>query len=201
MPFEKNIFINCPFDTGYRPLLKTLLFCVLYLEHEPKIAETRSSSDVRITRIKSLIRNSKFGIHDLSRKFARQAGEMARFNMPFELGLDIGCQEFGSDKFRKKKTLVLDSGQHDYDASLSDISGQDIASHLNDERKLVSIVRDWLSRNYPKKPIVTSQRIWTDYNKFTYYLSEKFSKDDLDQMQMRDYIKEIKSWIHRPIIT
>ena len=26
MAFDRNVFINCPFDDGYRPLLRPLLF-------------------------------------------------------------------------------------------------------------------------------------------------------------------------------
>ncbi|MFL6236225.1 MAG: hypothetical protein ACJ76N_24045 [Thermoanaerobaculia bacterium] len=36
--FEKNVFINCPFDDGYRPLLRPLLFTILHLGFNPKIA-------------------------------------------------------------------------------------------------------------------------------------------------------------------
>jgi hypothetical protein len=66
--FEKNVFINCPFDDEYRRLLRPLLFVVLFLEFNPKIALERSDSgESRIHKICNLIRISRYSIHDLSR--------------------------------------------------------------------------------------------------------------------------------------
>jgi|688.fasta_scaffold2245706_1 hypothetical protein len=67
MPFENNVFINCPFDKEYTPLLRRLTFTLLFLELEPNLSQTLSSSSIRISQIKKYIRNCKFSIHDLSR--------------------------------------------------------------------------------------------------------------------------------------
>ena len=42
--FDKNVFINCPFDEEYYPLLCPLLFTVLRLGFNPRIALERSDS-------------------------------------------------------------------------------------------------------------------------------------------------------------
>jgi hypothetical protein len=42
--FELNVFINCPFDEQYYPLLRPLLFTVVYLGFNPRIASERSDS-------------------------------------------------------------------------------------------------------------------------------------------------------------
>jgi len=39
--FDKNIFINCPFDREYLPLLRPLLFTVVECGLEPRIASER----------------------------------------------------------------------------------------------------------------------------------------------------------------
>jgi hypothetical protein len=104
MPFESNVFINCPFDNDYKLLLRPLLFTVLYLGYKPRLSQTQSSSDIRINQIKSFIRDSKFGIHDLSRCKPLKVGYLPRFNMPYELGLDIGCLEFGSRNLKQRKS-------------------------------------------------------------------------------------------------
>jgi hypothetical protein len=104
MPFESNVFINCPFDNDYKLLLRPLLFTVLYLGYKPRLSQTQSSSDIRINQIKSFIRDSKFGIHDLSRCKPLKVGDLPRFNMPYELGLDIGCLEFGSRNLKQRKS-------------------------------------------------------------------------------------------------
>lgn len=68
MNFDKNIFINCPFDKDYLPMLKTLLYVIKKIGYNPRIALERSDSgEVRLDKIKELIESSKYSIHDLSR--------------------------------------------------------------------------------------------------------------------------------------
>ena len=94
MEFEKNVFINCPFDSEYLKLLRPLLFTVIYVGLHPRIAlETADGGQARMKKILGLIRDSKYSIHDLSRMESTQAGELYRMNMPFELGIDFGCRQ------------------------------------------------------------------------------------------------------------
>ena len=91
--FDSSVFINCPFDEDYHPLLRPLLFTILYLGFTPRIALERSDSgENRIDKISELIASSKYSIHDLSRLKARRAKEFYRMNMPFELGIDYGAR-------------------------------------------------------------------------------------------------------------
>lgn len=54
--FEKNVFINCPFDEEYYALLRPLLFTVLSFGFNPRIAFERSDSgEQRINKICQLI--------------------------------------------------------------------------------------------------------------------------------------------------
>ena len=88
--FERNIFVNCPFDKDYEPILQAILFCVLFLGFKPRIAlESNDSSQSRLAKISKLIYESKYSIHDLSRSQATAVGQYYRLNMPFELGMDI----------------------------------------------------------------------------------------------------------------
>jgi hypothetical protein len=88
MDFDRSVFLNCPFDDAYLPLLRPILFFIFNLGLTPRIAlERLDSGRPRIEKIVSLIRDSKYAIHDLSRLKARKAGEYYRMNMPFELGL------------------------------------------------------------------------------------------------------------------
>jgi hypothetical protein len=121
MAFEKNVFVNCPFDEQYRRLLRAMLFTPLYLDFKPQLSTTYSSSDIRVDEIKKRIRKSKFSIDDWSR---RDSGVPPRFNMPFELGLDIGCISFGNSQSKKKRMLILDSDRYTYQSFVSDIAGQ-----------------------------------------------------------------------------
>src|SRR5215216_2126734 len=82
--FEKNVFINCPFDEEYLSLLRPLLFTVVSLGFQPRIASERSdSAEMRFEKIVRLIRSSRYSIHDISRLRAKEAGEFSRFNLPF----------------------------------------------------------------------------------------------------------------------
>lgn len=60
MPFETNVFINCPFDDDFKTLLRPLIFSLIYFHLEPKISQTESSANVRINQIKQHIRNLVF---------------------------------------------------------------------------------------------------------------------------------------------
>jgi hypothetical protein len=146
MPFEKNVFVNCPFDDAYLPLLKPLLFCILDLGFEPRIAlERLDSGESRIEKIIELIEESKFAIHDLSRLRAEKAGDFFRLNMPFELGLDVGCRRFRGGQWAQKRCLILEAERYRYQAALSDLSNSDIAVHGNEPVTLVGEVRNWLN--------------------------------------------------------
>lgn len=91
--FDKNIFVNCPFDKDFLPLLKPLLFTIMYCGFNPRIAlERLDSGEVRLVKIKELIDSSRYSIHDLSRIKSKGSGEYFRLNMPFEIGLDLGCR-------------------------------------------------------------------------------------------------------------
>jgi hypothetical protein len=74
MGFERNVFVNCPFDKRFQPLLRPLLFTIIYLGLQPRIAlERTDSGESRLDKILELIRESKYSIHDLSRSEANAA--------------------------------------------------------------------------------------------------------------------------------
>ena len=133
MPFATNVFVNCPFDAAYRPLLRAILFAVIDLGMTPRIASERlDSGETRISKIMAMIRESRFGIHDLSRLKSSGEGEFFRLNMPFELGLDIGCRAYGSGNLTTKRCLILETDPYRYQAAISDLSNSDIEPHGDD---------------------------------------------------------------------
>jgi hypothetical protein len=199
MAFDKNVFINCPFDKDYTQLLRTLTFVLLYLDLEPNLSQTLSSSTIRINQIKQHIKNCKYSIHDLSRSKALKKGELPRFNMPYELGLDIGAAEYGSNKLQTKKALILETDRYHYQKVLSDIAGQDIANHNNDPKTLTLKVRNWLSDVSPKKTISSASQIWNAFNQFNAdlitNLHPTYTTTEIDEMPVGDYIKFTKDWL------
>jgi hypothetical protein len=134
----------------------------------------------------------------LSRLKSTSKGEYARQNMPFELGLDVGCRRFSRDQFKDKKLLILEIEPFRYMQALSDISGFDIKSHNNNPSKLVIQVRNWFVETIGLRNIPTGSMIW---NKFTNYTSEFYDKrksegyttdQDLNMMPIPEYIDFIK---------
>src|SRR4028118_1289376 len=165
--FNNNVFINCPFDPEYYSLLRPLLFTIVYLGFNPKIAlEGSDSGEQRIDKICGLIKKSKYSIHDLSRLKSRKKGEFYRLNMPFELGVDYGCRRFASNYLNGKKFLILEKGAFDYKKALSDISGVDIKNHDNKPAKIVQAIRNWLVETVDLKGVAGPTAIWYKFNDF-----------------------------------
>jgi hypothetical protein len=104
----------------------------------------RDTGEIRIEKILRLVRESKFGIHDISRTTLDPATRLPRFNMPLELGLFLGAREFGDRRQREKVTLVLERDKYSYLKFCSDISGQDPEAHNGEPFEAVTIVRNWL---------------------------------------------------------
>lgn len=199
--FEFNVFINCPFDKDYLPLLRPLLFTVIYLGFNPRIASERSdSAENRIDKICELIGNSKYGVHDLSRLKATQAKEIYRMNMPFELGIEYGSRLFGPAPMAGKKCLILEKGQYDFMKALSDLSGVDIKSHANEPDKVVRAIRNWFVETVGLRHVSSPKVIWYKFTDFTdaFYdarEAEGFTNEDLNMMPVPEYIDFIKDWI------
>ena len=70
------------------------------------LSETINSADSWVDGIQDLISQAKYSIHDLSRMESTKKNELARFNMPFELGIDIGCKRFGNADMNEKCLLI-----------------------------------------------------------------------------------------------
>lgn len=107
--------------------------------------EAEDSGEERIRKIKRIIRECAFGVHDISRVELDAVNRLPRFNMPLELGLFLGAQEYGSGAQKRKRSLVLDSEPYRYQKFCSDIAGQDIRAHHNDPAKAAAAVRAMLS--------------------------------------------------------
>lgn len=180
-------------------MLKALVFELLYLDLNPLHSQTLSSSSIRINEIKKLIKISKFGIHDISRNTCIKKGDHPRFNMPYELGIDVGAAEFGGKTLKAKKILILEKEKYHYQKIISDIAGQDIENHDNDKKILLSKVRDWFSRIFKDTKISGSSEIWNAYNQFNSDMEEslkgRFTSDEIQNMQIADFQKFARDWI------
>lgn len=200
MAFDSNVFVNCPFDDKYLPLLRPLLFTVIYLGLKPRIAlEAIDSGELRLNKIVELIQDSKYSIHDLSRSEAAVAGELYRLNMPFELGVDFGCRLFGRPKHRNKRTLVLEAKPHRYKASISDLAGADIECHEGEPYKVIGVVRNWLKNvclAQAAGPALISSA-FTDFmaQNFDALTQLGFSAQDIERLPVGELVERMEAWV------
>jgi hypothetical protein len=199
-PFECSVFINCPFDEEYAPILQAIAFCVVYLGFIPRLApENADNAAARLDRIADLIPQSKYGIHDLSRCKATAAGEYARMNMPFELAVDYACRRYGSGRLAEKAILVLENTQYDYRKALSDISGWDIRAHDGDFEKAILHVRSWLVAKASAEP-VGAARIRGKYIDFQEWYWERerdrgSSDEDIKAYPTNELLRAMHEWM------
>jgi len=146
IPYEEGVFINCPFDARYETLFNAVAFTVTDCGFTPRCAlEAEDSGEERIRKIKRIIRECRYGIHDISRVEVDPESSLPRFNMPLELGLFLGAQEYGVEEQKQKQSLVLDALPYRYQQLCSDIAGQDIRAHGNQPEKAVAAVRAMLA--------------------------------------------------------
>ena len=88
--YNSSVFINCPFDPEYQPLFRALVFTIAACNLWPRCAlEVDDSGETRAEKLIRLIRESRYGIHDISRTEVN-ANQLPRFNMPYEFGLFVG---------------------------------------------------------------------------------------------------------------
>ncbi len=169
--FDRNVFLNWPYDQAYAPISEAIVFAIEDSGFHARSARERlDSSQVRLHKIVDLIRNTRFSIHDLSRTQLDETTDLPRFNMPLELGIDIGCKAF-SRVHARKSFLIFDSKPHRFHKYLSDIGGQDIQHHGNDPKTAVARVRDWLRSESGLTSIPGGARIYDRYLEFRRDLS------------------------------
>lgn len=164
--YDRQVFINCPFDPEYRPLFEALVFTAQECGCLPRCAwEIADSGTTRIRGILDIIEQCGLGIHDISRTELNE-NQLPRFNMPLELGLFLGAKRFGNEAQGKKKCLILDREPYRYQEFCSDISGQDIRAHRGKPDEAIDAIRKWLAAARPEVQIPGSARLKERYAAF-----------------------------------
>lgn len=195
--FRRNVFINCPFDKDYQPLFNAIVFTVQIAGFTPRCAwEASNAGEFRLQKIKNIISDCKFGIHDISRT-EPSSGGLPRFNMPLELGIDLGCREFGSGRQRLKSLLVLDTTEHRYEKFISDIKGQDPKPHGRKPKNAVNRVRDWLSDESGVTTLAGGDYMYKRYGVFQAELPDlcKAAKQNIKKLTFGDLVKIARLWL------
>lgn len=144
--FDKSVFIKCPVDNDFAPLLEVIIFCVVYAGLNPRFATERlESGESRLDKIIELISSCVLSVHDLGRCKAEKAGEIFRMNMPFELGIDLGIRRSSDKRTDQKKFIIFEKEQYDLKRALSDLAGSDVEFHQNDIQLVIKKLRNFLT--------------------------------------------------------
>jgi hypothetical protein len=154
VPYDRQVFLNCPFDDDYYPLLRAAVFTIQACGFTARIAlENTGSESVRLDRLVRMIGECGLGIHDLSRVRLTSPTDLPRFNMPFECGVFYGARRFGAQAQRRKRFLLLDQEPFQYQKTMSDVAGLDPRAHGNDPEKLIACIRDFLAEGLDPMPM------------------------------------------------
>lgn len=196
--YNRNVFINCPFDETYMPLFDAALFSVYECGFQPRCAlEIDDSGQTRIQKISDIIKECRIGIHDISKTELDTVNNLPRFNMPLELGLFLGAMKFGSKLQKSKITIIFDKEQYRYQKFISDISGQDIKEHRLDVIVFIKLIRNALNAQKINPPIVGADSIIKNYQSFQAMLPmirEQLSLTTQD-ITYTDKIQMIEKWL------
>ncbi len=193
-----TVFINCPFDEAYTPLLRGIIFSFLRFGIDTSIAldDTNCISN-RLDKIVAGILSSDISVHDLSRIKSKKKNEYYRLNMPFELGVDYGAE---LARKRGKKILVLEDAKYSYQKGLSDCSGIDVFTHKHKPEILVRIIRDWLVNNGLTSIRIAAGRVWSEYLSCWAYIYEKliargYSEAETRDIPINEYRELVEKWM------
>ena len=201
--YQDNVFVNCPFDSTYEPLFRAVIFTIQHCGFAARCAlEEDSTGDIRIQKIIKIIDECRYGIHDISKADLDEKSQLARFNMPLELGIFIGAHHFAAPKSynRSKQYVVLDSEQYRYQKFISDLSGQDIKAYGADKDKqietIIQQVRDFL-RNSSRRRLPGSGYFNDRYNTFLAVLPAicKDNRLDIDKLTYLDHLTCVIGWL------
>ena len=196
--YTDNVFINCPFDSDYKPLFDAIVFAVHDCGFIARCAlEAGDASQVRIDKIYNIIADCRYGIHDISRTELDEISCLPRFNMPLELGIFLGAEKVGIEEQERKKCLVMDREKYRYQKFISDIAGQDVQSHNSSPEEVVKVVRDWLLTASERRTIPSGSTIWSRYQDFLKDLpqvAENFQLE-VEDLIFNDYTFVVAEWL------
>lgn len=195
---EDSVFINCPFTDDYKQLYHSIIFTVLSCGFRPRTAmEAGDAGDIRLDKIMRLVAESPYSIHDLSAVELDDQNQLPRFNMPFELGLVIGCKRIPGSRYSRRPLLVMERTAYTAQKCLSDIAGQDLKAHGGSVSRIINIVRTWLLQQSDRPDIPGHVRIQNAFNAFYDVLPELCDEAELeaDDISYSDFVLLAQQWL------
>ncbi|HZS49285.1 MAG TPA: hypothetical protein VFA54_00380 [Bryobacterales bacterium] len=198
--YDKSIFLNCPFDSAYKPIWDAIVFTLTQADLRPRCAlEVDDAAENRLEKIYRIVAECRYAIHDISRTELDPVHALPRFNMPLELGIFLGAKKFGSRNHSRKACLILARELYEHQKFLSDLSGQDVHAHHNDPRLAVIEVRNWLRTAAPRLDLRGGEQTWRRYQVFREELPQICGAMGLtvEGMTFVDLLAAVSLWLRR----
>lgn len=128
-PRATSVFLNVPYDDEYRGTFEALVLTIFSYGLWPRWANDTSGGS-RMDRIVQGLRNCRFSIHDLSRCKGEGDENLARMNMPLELGMamELAYPRKGAAR-RDHHWIVLMPDNPDYRRAITDVNGYDLLTY------------------------------------------------------------------------
>jgi hypothetical protein len=192
-----NVFINCPFDSDFAPIFQALIFTIYACGFKPRSArELDDGGQTRIDKLYGLIKECRYGIHDLSRTELDKVNNLPRFNMPLELGIFLGAKRYGNSEQKHKRLLIFDIEKYRYQKFISDLAGIDIHDHNSEAMRALRETRDWLA-NVSRRVLSSADRIAASYVAFQKDLPEIAAKLHFDPAKIPyvDFERVVVNWL------
>lgn len=98
----------------------------------------------RLERILAALNACRYSIHDLSRCRGEGDENLARFNMPLELGMAMAIRGTNAQPNAHEYLVLVQDQQHLYQRYISDLAGLDPQMHNGTPERIVAEVLAWL---------------------------------------------------------
>ena len=198
--FDKSVFINCPIDDDFAPMLEVIMFCIVYAGLKPRLATERlESGENRLDKIIELISSCAISVHDLSRCKAEKVGEFFRMNMPFEFGIDMGFRHSPDKRTDRKKFIIFENEQYDLKKALSDIAGFDVEFHQNDFQLVIKKLRNFLKVEV-NCTLPGEKKLKSEYSTFLGWMTKKkilegHTEKEALELPTQERLNEMFEWM------
>ena len=178
---NRDVFVNCPFDTDYRPLFNAIVFTIIRSGFRARCAlEADNAAENRFDKICKIVSECRYGIHDISRTEVDGNPPLPRFNMPLELGLFLGAKKYGGARHREKSCIIFDREPYRFQRYISDIAGQDIHAHRGEPASLIVELAAWLRIHSGDAQVPGGVAIGNEFNDFEEALPAIYAARQLD---------------------
>lgn len=140
-----SVFINCPFDADYRPQRNAIVFTCVHAGFYPVMAGSSGQTGrPRLERILAALNACRYSIHDLSRCRGEGDENLARFNMPLELGMAMALRGMPTQADAHEYLVLVPNQHYLHQRYISDLGGLDPQTHDGTPPRIVSEVLAWL---------------------------------------------------------